>query len=80
MRRTAVGSVSTVPERCALATAHSRPAEAEREQVQLWRRMSSVEKLRTVTEITEAALQLSLAIGRSGLSARVSISPIIPRT
>ena len=35
--------------------------EAERAQVELWRRMSPIEKLRAVTETTSAALQLSLA-------------------
>lgn len=35
--------------------------EAERAQVELWRRMSPIEKLRAVTEITRAVLQLSLA-------------------
>ncbi len=35
--------------------------EAEREQVELWRRMSPLEKLRAVTEIGRAVQQLSLA-------------------
>lgn len=35
--------------------------EAERIQVELWRRMSPIEKLRTVTEISRTAEQLSLA-------------------
>ena len=34
---------------------------AERAQVEAWRKMSPVEKLRTVTEITRAVQQLSLA-------------------
>jgi hypothetical protein len=34
---------------------------AEREQVDLWRRMSPLEKARTVTEISVAVQQLSLA-------------------
>ena len=35
--------------------------EAEREQVELWRRMSPLEKVRAVTEISRAIQQLSLA-------------------
>ena len=35
--------------------------EAEREQVELWRRMSPLEKVRAVTEIGRAVQQLSLA-------------------
>ena len=35
--------------------------EAEREQVELWRRMSPLEKVRAVTEIARAVQQLSLA-------------------
>jgi hypothetical protein len=35
--------------------------EAEREQVELWRRMSPLEKVRAVTEISRAVQQLSLA-------------------
>jgi hypothetical protein len=35
--------------------------EAERAQVELWRRVSTVEKLHAVTEATRAVLQLSLA-------------------
>jgi hypothetical protein len=35
--------------------------EAERTQVELWRRMSPLEKLHTVSESTQAVLQLSLA-------------------
>jgi hypothetical protein len=34
---------------------------AERAQVELWRRMSPIEKLRSVTEISRAVLELSLA-------------------
>jgi len=34
---------------------------AERAQVELWRRMSPIEKLHAVTETTRAVLQLSLA-------------------
>jgi hypothetical protein len=35
--------------------------EAERAQVELWRRMSPLEKVRAVTEIARAVQQLSLA-------------------
>jgi hypothetical protein len=35
--------------------------EAERTQVELWRRMSLIEKLHAVSESTRAVLQLSLA-------------------
>ena len=35
--------------------------EAERTQVELWRRMSPIEKLHAVSEGTQAVLQLSLA-------------------
>jgi len=35
--------------------------EAERTQVELWRRMSPLEKARTVSEISRAVQQLSLA-------------------
>lgn len=35
--------------------------EAERAQVELWRRMSPVQKLQAATEATRAVLQLSLA-------------------
>ncbi len=35
--------------------------EAERAQVELWRRMSPIEKLRAVTEISRAVQHLSLA-------------------
>ncbi len=35
--------------------------EAEREQVEIWRRMSPVEKIHAVTEISRAVQQLSLA-------------------
>jgi len=34
---------------------------AERAQVELWRRMSPIDKLRAVTEISRAAQELSLA-------------------
>ncbi len=36
-------------------------ADAERRQVELWRRMSPIEKLHAVSEGTRAVLQLSLA-------------------
>jgi hypothetical protein len=39
--------------------------EAERMQIELWRRMSPIEKLRAVSESTQAVLQLSLAGIRS---------------
>lgn len=48
MRRTALLASDTSPE-------------AERAQVELWRRMSPLEKLRAVTEISQAVQQLSLA-------------------
>ena len=44
----------------ALLSSDTSPA-AERAQVELWRRMSPIEKLHAVTETTRAALQLSLA-------------------
>jgi hypothetical protein len=46
--------------RTALLASHTSP-EAERAQVELGRRMSPLEKLRAVTEISRAVQQLSLA-------------------
>jgi hypothetical protein len=49
------------PMRRSAVLASDTSLEAEREQVELWRHMSPLEKVRAVTEISRAVQQLSLA-------------------
>lgn len=53
--------VTPIPVRRTALLASDTSIEAEREQVELWRRMSPLEKVRAVTEISRAVQQLSLA-------------------